>query len=123
MIDYSRVKLLSDKEYVQYFNAHYKELYAFIDRFSPETLCRIYHELEQQQWDETTLGEFRGGRFAQCLCFAIDSKIGRYELEKYECLVLKKNCNSEAEYDRRCIKDLMDSWGKKFNPIYNKNFW
>lgn len=128
MVNYS---YKDTRKCIKYYNAHVNDFYSFMDRYDKETLCRIYYELNGYQWDDKALGKFRGDAFATALFFAIEAKIGKYELGKYYHLVLHKGdtsefehfCKTEEEYDKYCLIRMVNEQGKKENPIYDPLFW
>ena len=119
------------KKCVKYYNSHVDDFNSFMNKYDKETLCSVDYELNCYEWDDKTLGKFKGGIFATALHFAIEAKIGEYELGKYYHLVLHKDdtsefvhfCKTEEEYDKFCLVRLVNEQGKKENPIYNPLFW
>ena len=128
MVNYS---YKDTRKCIKYYNAHVDDFRSFMNKYDKETLCRAYYELNGMQWNEATLGEFRGDVFATALFFAIEAEIGDYELGKYYHLVLHKGdtsefehfCKTEEEYDKYCLVRMVNEQGKRENPIYNPLFW
>ena len=101
----------------KYYLTHQKEIGEIIKKFTKDELCKIHCQLNCSQWDETVLGNFRGERFAAALMFAIDDKVGHYEILRY-CNVVFYKRMTEDDFFKWAVRFCFDAMYRSNCPLY-----
>lgn len=100
-----------------FYRKHEKKFRKFLCDQSKETLCRLWCELADWQWNTEILGSFKGDLGASALMEAIDDKVGHYELLRYANVVHNKTM-TEEEFFRWAVKHCFDVLYRPNNSLY-----
>ena len=117
MYDFRKEPSVHGNNVKGFYRKHEKKFRKFLRDQSKETLCRLWCELSDWQWNEEILGPFKGDLAAGTLMAAIDDKIGHYELLRYANVVYHKRM-TEEEYFRWVVKYCYDCIERPNNPLY-----